>query len=575
MNLPERIFNAFLLSASLALVGCGGGDTPTTPVDPTATTISGTAQAPAGSIAQIDQHKPFMLATLDFVMPPVWAAVTGLTPITNATVELIRIDDDGNQVGAVLASVTTDSIGGYTLELPTGVELAADLVIQIKNSSNTPVLRAIVSGTTVNIDPVSQFIVDTLINEPGVVLANLNLATVQGLVAQVAAIVIDLSSSTTLEGAVTTIQGSSEITQAVNGGIASVSNRVNLVGAWGSGSGPGMLVIYPDGFYMNYATDTQDCPNGGVEYGSYSYDGNEMTVTPGTDENGVCGLSVNGAAETYTVGISNNGNQLDITFFDPDTQANATSSFPRVTDGNPDSIVGGWDIGGSLTTPQAIVFYPNGTYIHWQETGSDEACTPGGVEYGSYSFDGSSISGSIDRDENNDCGLGAGTGGLTFPSTTVVNNVLTFNNGELFVFDRLETSNSATGGFSINMTGKTATSVIIYSECPSDPLGWTYTFTSSSMTLTGSDGWQTPGCTALAEETLSEDMTTIASDFDIPFNCAGYPVCTASDFNQSISGIDQDNRSFTAVYSFNQTTNELTYIKSVEGRTFTETITIQ
>lgn len=96
------------------------------------------------------------------------------------------------------------------------------------------------------------------------------------------------------------------------------------------------------------------------------------------------------------------------------------------------------------------------------------------------------------------------------------------------------------------------------------------------MTLTGSDTWFTPGCEIGAEETFTEDMQTMASDFDIPFNCAAYPVCTSADFNKQISGVDQDDRSFTSTFTYNRQTNELTYIKSVpaENASWTEVITI-
>ena len=87
------------------------------------------------------------------------------------------------------------------------------------------------------------------------------------------------------------------------------------------------------------------------------------------------------------------------------------------------------------------------------------------------------------------------------------------------------------------------------------------------------DGSQTPGCILSASETFTENMP--APGLDIPFNCTNYPICTQDDFNGEISGTDQDNRQFTSTYSFNSQTNVLTYVKSVEGSIFTETITIQ
>ena len=44
-------------------------------------------------------------------------------------VELIRIDDDGNQVGDVLASTVTSITGDYSLALPVGVSLSGNLIV--------------------------------------------------------------------------------------------------------------------------------------------------------------------------------------------------------------------------------------------------------------------------------------------------------------------------------------------------------------------------------------------------------------------------------------------------------------
>lgn len=130
-------------------------------------------------------------------------------------------------------------------------------------------------------------------------------------------------------------------------------------------------------------------------------------------------------------------------------------------------------------------------------------------------------------------------------------------------------------GTSFDMTQRTATSVITFSECPNDPLGWDYSFSATEMTLVGSDGWDEPVCTTDPETTVVVDMTSIAPDFDIPFNCSAYPVCNSADFNKTIVGVDEDNRQFTSTYSFDELTNQITYVKAVAGTTFTEVITIQ
>lgn len=178
--------------ALLGIVGllssCGGGGggsqttTPPTPT-PTPTTVTGKAEAPNGVIAQFETSKPILLATIDFIFPTAGAAITGLQPVGGATVELIRIDNDGNQVGAVLASTVTSITGNYSLALPTGVSLAGDLIVRI--TGTTVSMSAMVVDQTVNINPISQFVLSKFIDVPNLVLADLAINEVVSLSGQV------------------------------------------------------------------------------------------------------------------------------------------------------------------------------------------------------------------------------------------------------------------------------------------------------------------------------------------------------------------------------------------------------
>src|SRR5690554_1077953 len=55
---------------------------------------------------------------------------------SGATVELIRVDNSGAQVGGVLATTATSITGDYTLTLPEGVNLAGNLVVRITGSND-------------------------------------------------------------------------------------------------------------------------------------------------------------------------------------------------------------------------------------------------------------------------------------------------------------------------------------------------------------------------------------------------------------------------------------------------------
>lgn len=175
----NQLFLTILLTLSLALLSsCGGGDDGTPTQKPT-TTISGTALAPNGVVAQLS-NQTFMYALNEFLFPSARADITGLDPVPGALVELIEVNDAGDQVGAVLASTSTSITGDYHLDLPAGVNLAANLVVRITGSSVD--LRAMVVQINVDINPLSEFLLRKFITS-GASLATLNVddvATLSG-----------------------------------------------------------------------------------------------------------------------------------------------------------------------------------------------------------------------------------------------------------------------------------------------------------------------------------------------------------------------------------------------------------
>ena len=158
---------AFACSVALAACSSGGGDS----VAPATTTVTGTAEAPNGVIAQFEQNKSLLVAAVEYAFPAAIAGITGLQPVTGATVELIRIDDDGNQVGDVLATTSTSITGDYSLALPSGVSLAGNLVVRITGNSGAS-MSAMVVDQAVDINPISQFVLDKFVDDD-LVLADL------------------------------------------------------------------------------------------------------------------------------------------------------------------------------------------------------------------------------------------------------------------------------------------------------------------------------------------------------------------------------------------------------------------
>lgn len=170
MYSPRLILKPVVLACSIALTACSSGDDSTG----AGVTVSGLAEAPGGVIAQFTHDKPILLAATDFLFPPAFAGITGLEPVGGATVELIRIDDDGNQVGDVLASTVTSISGNYSLVLPTGVSLAGNLIVRITGNSGAS-MSAMVVEQAVDINPISQYVLDKFVDDENLVLGNLAL----------------------------------------------------------------------------------------------------------------------------------------------------------------------------------------------------------------------------------------------------------------------------------------------------------------------------------------------------------------------------------------------------------------
>ena len=157
---------ALIVFTASFITGCGGGGGGgggggVTPPPATGTTITGNVTAPAGLVVML-QNQSFHYALLEVVFPSARADITGLQPVGGATVELIRIDDNGVQVGAVLASTVTSITGDYTLTLPVGVDFAANLIVRI-TGAGIETLDAQVVEQVVDINPITDFVLDKFI----------------------------------------------------------------------------------------------------------------------------------------------------------------------------------------------------------------------------------------------------------------------------------------------------------------------------------------------------------------------------------------------------------------------------
>lgn len=147
---------AVMLGFTLMLTACGGDDGGSPPPPPSAQVIvSGTVQAPAGQVALFTRPSLWDRAVA-LLSPEAVAALTGLSSVPDGTaVQLIRIDDAGN-VAATLAS-TTVLAGRYSFNLTSlGLNPSSNLLVRVINSGTNAQMRAFVTGTTVDLDPISE-----------------------------------------------------------------------------------------------------------------------------------------------------------------------------------------------------------------------------------------------------------------------------------------------------------------------------------------------------------------------------------------------------------------------------------
>ncbi|WP_325894721.1 hypothetical protein [Grimontia sp. NTOU-MAR1] len=142
----------------LGLVACSDNNSSSSaPPSSTSTSLSGLVSAPSNNL--VNFRKPTLF---DVVFPPAYAAVVGLVPVNNGEVELIRVDDDGNQIGEVITTAQISRTGRYDLSLPSGVSLAGNLVVRVRGQQVE--MNAIAIEQKVDINPISHYIFQNLVD---------------------------------------------------------------------------------------------------------------------------------------------------------------------------------------------------------------------------------------------------------------------------------------------------------------------------------------------------------------------------------------------------------------------------
>jgi hypothetical protein len=101
--------------------------------------------------------------------------------VANKAIKLLRINNDGDIVGDVLDTATSDQSGNYVLILPDGIGLSSNLIVSA-DIGNNETARAIVIDENTDITPITEYITAKLIEDPDLDLNNLPASEVTKLV---------------------------------------------------------------------------------------------------------------------------------------------------------------------------------------------------------------------------------------------------------------------------------------------------------------------------------------------------------------------------------------------------------
>lgn len=153
--------------------------------------VNGLVQAPSGQLASTQTTLMQWFAALSPIATALAIDVVGWSEVPNATLRVFNIDNDGEPIGSVIATTTTDANGAFTLNLPAGTTLASNLIVQASSDPTitgpvpigTPnTLSAPVVAETVDINPVTEAAARALVDraEP---LANFSAAEVAVIIA--------------------------------------------------------------------------------------------------------------------------------------------------------------------------------------------------------------------------------------------------------------------------------------------------------------------------------------------------------------------------------------------------------
>ncbi len=236
MNKIVRLLVSALLimSVLISVAGCSKSSSSDTPATTTSNTValSGTVSGPGGSIAfnqptGLRRFLAWLLSDEAMALPPGMSAVG-----SGITVNLIQIDNAGAQVGAVLATSTTDAAGNYILQAPAGFVPASTYVVQAVGTGIT--IQSFAIGTTIDVDPYThatvQLITGSISSTSGASISAVTAEEIAAVLQMVVSFSADVSSSTSISTLVADLQNAVRNSADSSSVIASIASPLGITG---------------------------------------------------------------------------------------------------------------------------------------------------------------------------------------------------------------------------------------------------------------------------------------------------------------------------------------------------------
>ncbi|OGU18365.1 MAG: hypothetical protein A2076_05400 [Geobacteraceae bacterium GWC2_53_11] len=213
-----------------------------------------------------------------------------------------------------------------------------------------------------------------------------------------------------------------------------VAPTAAITGVWRSTNGPAFsyLALFADNTFM-YGENDPTAPAGdnGVEVGTYTNDGTNITFTVTYDRNGPgqnSGIGEAGIPKVIDYTLSNNGNTITVAGGQLKLNRSVFSST---------SLTGAWrSVNGAAFS--YLILFNDSTVLYAENDLTVQSITENGLEVGTYTYDGANLTANLVYDDNLSIG-GSGLGTIGTPGTisaTLSNNGTTLTAAGQLVLTR-------------------------------------------------------------------------------------------------------------------------------------------